>query len=195
MNKNIISYPNWVKKLLGQPGIILALIWGIAEGSFFFIVPDMIISLAALFDAKKSFAHLCAVIVGAIVAGTMLFAWATADSKKAIDTILKVPFVSTQMYEKVNVDYKKHGVWALCLGPTSGIPYKLYSVIAPEYVSYPAFILVSIPARLERLIITWAMFSGLGLILNRWGKYKFSIGIGLYIIYWATIYHLYLGKI
>src|ERR1035437_6694807 len=40
--------PQWLDRLDGMPGVALAFLWGLAEGTFFFVVPDVVISLAAL---------------------------------------------------------------------------------------------------------------------------------------------------
>jgi len=187
------SHPTWLRKLLGRVGVISAFVWGIAEGAFFFIVPDLIVTLAALFNSRKALVHIFAVTIGSVLAGTALFAWASTDSERAIDVVQSVPFVTTEMAERVSDDFEQHGVWALLLGPTSGIPYKLYAVTAPAHVSYAAFVLVTVPARLERLIITWAIFSVLGIALGKWMRREPGLGLGLHAVYWIVVYAFYWG--
>src|SRR5438477_284572 len=65
--------------LLGIPGMALALVWGFAEGSFFFIVPDVVISLTALFSIKRSLQQMGLVVIGSLLAGILLFQWSQAD--------------------------------------------------------------------------------------------------------------------
>ena len=182
--KNI--FPAWIEKLLGKPGIILAFIWGFAEGTLFFVVPDLIISFVALFNIKKSLKH-----IGSLLAGALMFFFAVNNPEKAVNAVLKVPFVTEKMNEQVINDFEKFGCWALCVGPTSGIPYKLYAVNAPKYISFPTFLFTTIPSRLERFIVTWLIFSGLGFALNRRPKYKVKAGVIIYAIYWIIVYGIY----
>jgi len=44
---------SWVQWMLGWPGIALAFVWGLAEGTLFFVVPDVLLSLAALFGPRE----------------------------------------------------------------------------------------------------------------------------------------------
>lgn len=169
----------------------LGVLWGFAEGSVFFIVPDILISFVALFSIKRALQCLAAVLIGSLIAGTLLYFYAVSQPEAALGLIHAVPFIPEQMFEKVGIDYQNYGAIALLIGPTSGIPYKVYAVLAPHFIDFLNFILISIPARLERLVITWAIFSaiGFGLRKKRWDKPKMMIV--LHALYWCMIYTYY----
>jgi hypothetical protein len=185
------SSPNWINRLLGWPGVATAFVWGLAEGTFFFLIPDIVITLAALFAPKGSLRHVAAVVVGALVAGLLMFTWAERDPTAARLAVGKVPFVRHAMFDKVEHDFNEVGVWAMCKGPFSGIPYKIYAVEAAGRVSLASFLLVTIPARLERLLITWALFAVAGMLLKPRLPSRMRIALAGYAIYWICLYAYY----
>ncbi len=184
------KYPVPIQFLLGWSGVMLAFAWGIAEGSLFFIVPDIIITLVAVFCIRKSLFHLAAVTAGSLVAGAGLYLWASFDGSAA-EIIGKVPFVAPDMLAGVEAGLAEHGVWSLCHGPLSGIPYKVYAVTAPGYVSIIPFLLVSIPARLERLLVTWLLFAGGGWCFRKKIDRKPHFAVVGHALYWVAVYGWY----
>lgn len=187
--------PAWILWLVGWPGIAGAFAWGLAEGSFFFLVPDIIITLAALCAFRKSLFHLGAVVLGSMLAGSLLYAWASRDPAAASAAIHHVPFVREGMFPAVQEGFSRHGVWELCRGPSSGIPYKVYAVLAPAFTGYLPFLLATIPARLERLVSTWLLFSLLGLAWRRQFERHPGRMLALHAAFWIPLYAWYWSSI
>lgn len=185
------SYSKWIAAFLGWPGVLVAFLWGVAEGSFFFIVPDVIITAAALFSPRRSWKHVAAVLAGSLVAGAALFFWSVSSPERSLDAVTSVPFVRREMAVKVEGDFQRYGAFALCVGPTSGIPYKVYAVLAHSYTTFPEFIVVSIPARLERFIITWMLFACLGALLRYYNKFTEKSSLMIFAVYWMAVYVYY----
>jgi len=190
-----LPVPGWQRLLLASPGIVAAFVWGVAEGSFFFIVPDLIISLAALYAPRKALHHLLAVVAGSLVAGAALYLWAAVAPESALNAVRQIPFIPAGMFHSVSADIAALGPWALCKGPLSGIPYKVYAVLSPGSIPLTLFLLVSIPARLERLLVSWAIFSVAGLALKRPLLRHAALGPVLHGLYWSIIYALYWSKL
>jgi hypothetical protein len=99
------------------------------------------------------------------------------------------------MFETVARDMEVYGAWGLCKGPMSGIPYKVYAVEAPPRVGMGAFLAASVPARLERLLLSWVLFAAAGLLAppreprgRRWL-------LGAYVAYWVAVYAFYWGTV
>lgn len=177
--------------ILRGPGLGLGLLWGFAEGTLFFIIPDLVITFTALFSFKQSLKQLAVVLAGSLLGGWILFSLAARDYPAARKAVDGVPFVSERMFEATRSDYETSGVWALCKGPLSGIPYKVYAVEAPGHASLLSFLLVSIPGRLERLAITWVLFAGVGLALRkRIARFPGWAVLG-YGLYWIAVYAYY----
>jgi len=65
--------PTWVHRLVGPPGVALAFFWGLAEGSFFFVVPDVAISLVAMLKPRWAWGHVMGAVAGTVAAAMLLF--------------------------------------------------------------------------------------------------------------------------
>ena len=190
----VLSPPKGLKWLLGRPGLVTAFAWGVAEGSVFFLIPDIIITLTALFSLKRSLLQMGCVVAGSLVAGIFLYQWSQVNYVAAKSMVLKVPFVRGSMFDETQREFQISGLWALYAGPTRGIPYKVYAVQAPAFCALPVFLLASIPARLERLAISWVVFACVGYVFRkrkarRWTAILFHgvYWIIVYVGYWTTI--------
>jgi hypothetical protein len=184
--------PPWVNWLTGEPGIVLAFLWGFAEGTLFFILPDVPLSLAAMFRPRRALIHVAAIVAGALLAGAVMFSW-SARGPAARRAVAQVPLVTPDMFERAESDYQQFGIWAAGKGPVRGIPYKVYAVEAPEHSRLWSFLLVSIPARAWRLLAVWLVFSGAGLCLRKLRRASLApvlhvlFWIGVYVVYWARV--------
>jgi len=59
--------------------VLAAFVWGLAEATFFFVIPDVFLSFVALLDWPRTSKHILAAIAGALLGGALLFHWASAD--------------------------------------------------------------------------------------------------------------------
>lgn len=176
---------------LPRPPVWIGLAWGFAEATFFFIVPDLVITLAVLSSFKLAARHLGAVLAGSIAGGILMYWAALAHPDMMPQAVMGVPFVNQAMFETVRTDFSSHGVWALCLGPLSGIPYKVYAVVAPAYAGLISFALVSVPARIERLVASLALFALVGWLSRKFWPGRARVTFGVYIVYWLVVYGYY----
>jgi hypothetical protein len=79
------------------------------------------------------------------------------------------------------------------MGPVRGIPYKVYAVAAPEHSSLGSFLLVTIPARIWRLLVVWLGFAGAGLLLRKLGRA--SLAPAVHALFWIVVYVIYWAKV
>lgn len=184
-----------VSRLTGKPALGAGFLWGLAEGTFFFLVPDILITAGALFSFKASLKQIGAVLLGSLLAGSLLFTWGIKNPEGAKRAVGRVPFLAPAMLEKVKRDFDDYGVWAMCKGPMSGIPYKAYAVQAGPRFSWPAFLLVSVPARLERLLIVWALFTAVCVPLRSKVLARPGRALSLHAAYWIGIYAYYWSSV
>jgi len=169
----------------------LALAWGCAEATLFFFVPDIIITLAALFAPRRSAWHLTAVVAGAVAGGAVMYAWSVARPESAKTAVASVPFVYPWMFASVSAGYEQLGIWAPCFGVASGIPFKIYAIEAPAHVRLVPFMLVSVPARLERLLLSWACAAAVGMLASQQIHSRPRIWLAMHLALWTVFYAWY----
>jgi hypothetical protein len=191
----LAQQPRWVIRLAGIPGVALAFLWGLAEGSFFFVVPDVAISLVAMLEPRRTWRHIFAAIAGSVVAGMFLFSWSSRQPGSAREAVAKVPLVTERMISQVHASYRTRGLGAMFLGPLSGIPYKIYAVEAPEFLGEGAFLWLTVPVRAERFLIVWAGFGIARFLLQRSRRWMASQLTILHSSFWVLFYAFYWGRI
>lgn len=153
---------------LWRPPLWVGVVWGFAEATLFFVIPDVVITWAALGSARHGVKMLGAAILGALAGGMLLYGLASWQPETARAVVDAVPFVRPTMFETVAAAYGKWGPAALLHAPGNGIPYKVYAVLAPPVVPPAVFGALTVPARLERFLIGWALCTGLGWLLRDW---------------------------
>ncbi len=173
----------------------LGLFWGFAEATLFFIVPDVLLTLVALFSFRRSAQLMACILVGAVAGGSVMFSFGEKNPPQAKALVLQVPFVSPAMFAKTQRGFQHDGIWTLVRSPGNGIPYKVYCVQASRYAGWPLFLTVSAVARLERFAPFWLFASALGLAfrkrINRRPMFPAAVHACLWILgyawYWSAI--------
>lgn len=186
---------HWVRWLTGGPGLVLAFVWGLAEGTFFFVVPDVVISLGAILRPKRVWQHVLAATLGGLVGGALMFNWAMRDGESARAAVAHVPFVRAEMFEQVDAGYARHGLGAIFLGPLGGIPYKIYAVEAPKFVGRGTFLAATVPARGYRFVVVWLAFGFVGRMVRRYLKRTDARLLLWHGAFWIVLYAVYWGRI
>jgi hypothetical protein len=162
----------------------VAFAWGAAEASFFFLVPDMWLTLVALMAPRRVWAHLAAAMAGALLVGALMFQW-SASTPLARSFVAAVPRVSASMFDQADADLRAHGALGAVIGPARGIPYKVYAVQAPSHaITLGAFVAASVPARLWRMLVMVMVFAAIGMALRKFGKLRWAVP--LHAIFWIT---------
>ncbi len=168
--------------------------WGAAEASFFFLVPDILLSYVALMAPRRMWGHLAAAMAGALIVGALMFQW-SASTQHARALVAEVPRVAPWMFTQADDHFRAHGALGAVLGPARGIPYKIYAVQAPEHaITLGSFVAASVPARLWRMLATVLVFAGIGMVLRKFGKMRWALP--LHVVFWVgsvTAYWLSIG--
>ena len=176
---------------LWRPPSWIGFLWGFAEATLFFIIPDLVLSWASLAGVRPGIKILGAILAGAIVGGICMYTWALWRPDSARSAVAAVPFVRTKMFEKVQEDYRAHGVSGIFYTLGTGIPYKVYAVLAPPLTSPVTFGLISLPARFERLALSWLIPTMLGVFLRRWVRNHRCLTAVLWLGFWVVTYAIY----
>lgn len=132
----------------------LAFLWGLAEATFFFIVPDVLLSIAGKDILRKGLIACAYALGGALLGGVLLFWAGNAYQSQLLGMMEKLPAISEEMIESVHAQLTNDGAIAVLIGPTQGVPYKLYAVQAQSSgLAFGVFLLISIPARMIRFML------------------------------------------
>jgi membrane protein YqaA with SNARE-associated domain len=174
---------------------VLVFAWGLAEAMVFFVVADVPITLlTARAGFRAGFLASLWATGGALLGGVLLYSWAAADAA-AVDRMLDlVPAVSLGQIASAKQHVAEDWVGATLVGGFSGDPYKLFAAAAGEQgVSLPAFLVVSVVARLSRFLGSAALAQALTAALKRYGRGTWApwlIGlfwVGFYAWYWTRM--------
>ena len=173
-----------------------AALWGFAEATLFFIVPDVLLTVVALENRRRAMRACGAAVAGALAGGLLMYLWGSLDEAGARTVLDAVPAIGPGMTEAVRSSLAHRGVLAVFLGPLTGTPYKIYAVLSGGMgIGLPVFLLVSVPARGVRfftltLLASWASRGPLGkcsvaqkrmLLLGFW----LAFYIGYFATHWA----------
>lgn len=172
----------------------LSLLWGMAESTFFFIIPDVALGWASLGSARAGIRSALAIVAGSLLGGVAMYLAALVWPGPMLHAVAAVPFVTRAMFTTVEAAYLRSGALALLEGPSSGIPYKVYAVLAPAHIDIRRFALISIPARLERLALSWVVFSVGGRVLRPvLVRHQRATAVAFGVI-WCAIYAYYWSR-
>ena len=165
-------------------------LWGLAEATVFFIIPDVLLSGIAIRCTKTSLKACVFALAGALVGGVCMFIWGQQDVKSAHRLLEKIPAINAEMIDTVNEQIREDGQLAFFMGPILGRPYKIYAVNAGSQQLDPtAFLLVSIPARMIRFVLL-AILSGMiaRQLLKRFSEKQV---ICMHLTFWSVFYSFY----
>ncbi len=188
MAERVVSRVSWVERHAD----LLALVWGFAEATLLFIVPDVLITWLALRSGRRAW-HACLwVLAGALIGGSAMWLWGRNDSAAALRALDAIPAISAEMCARVAHEIRQDGAVSLLRGPIRGVPYKIYAVQAGA-VGMPlwSFLAISVPARLARFIIIAALTV---LACRVFSKAPLSARRAIHLGLWTAFYAWYLWR-
>ncbi len=168
----------------------LASFWGIAEATFFFIVPDVLLSWIALQSYKRALLACFWATGGALLGGGILWFIGQNDPAASRAFFAALPAIDDSMIANVQSQLGIAGLKALFVGPLIGTPYKIYAVEA-AHLGYGLgiFLLISLPARLVRFLLVSIVAGGMSKLLSR--RLSLRQLQGLHILFWIALYAWY----
>ena len=172
--------------------------WGFAEAVLFFIVPDVWLGWVGLVARRAVWAVLAFTLVGALAGGAVTYAFSTATAPETSTSVFDgVPTVKRDAIDRVDEEMEEHGPRSVLLGPLRmGTPYKLYARAAGvQDESLAAFLLWSVPGRLERMLIVVLLGLVAGTLFRRWIASRPRTALAVYLSVWTVVYTVYVARI
>ena len=132
----------------------LAAVWGFAEATLFFVVPDVALSFLALRSRRIAVVACLWAFAGALIGGAVMYAWGTRSPDSAETALAAIPAIDEEMIARVRRELKDHGAASVAKGPLRTTPYKIYAVEGGALgVSPAAMIGTSFASRLGRFLL------------------------------------------
>jgi len=176
---------------MGLIWIAAAALWALAEATVFFIVPDVLLTAAAIRFGFRRALLLSLLAAGiASLAGLGMWYWGVHDAGAARRVMLMVPAIGPDLLQRAHREVAQHWFLHLVTGAMSGVPYKLYAVEAGAVAINPwLFVPASFAARFARFLLTvLAMFAGRELFaMMKRGRWAY----GAWAIAWVLVYATY----
>ena len=172
--------------------LAIAFLWGLAEATVFFLVPDVLLGFVALFNWRRGLLSTVWVVAGAMVGGAIMYALAVNNVVAMNQLLTSIPLVNANMVNLVREQVGRSGLSALVTGPLQGIPYKIYAVqVGAQGLALIPFLLFTIPARLERILPVALVGAAVGVAFRKIIRRYPGLVVAGYVALWVCIYALY----
>lgn len=169
---------------------IISCLWGFAEATFFFFIPDIYLTRIAIYNLRRALLACFFTAISACLGGSIMYFWAQHLPQQAIHSLLYVPAIFPSLIKEVFVSLNNKPYCALILAPLKGIPYKIYAVaFGANKMDFGLFILASFFARLIRFILITLIGGLLTKLISRYCQRKTLFYLHTYS--WGIIYVVY----
>lgn len=172
----------------------LALGWGLAEASVFFIVPDVLLSRVALRSRRHAVACSALAVLGSMLGGALVYVWSLRDPGQLHAALLHVPGIHAGLIDGAGRLLHQLGGFAVVAGAYAGIPYKLFAAQAASAgLSLPVLMLLTVPARGLRFVLVSLLSHAIGQWLRGVGGSRLVTGVWwavwiiVYVLYWSRL--------
>lgn len=178
------------RRFWGRGPEMLAALWGFAESTLFFVVPDVLLTWLAIKIPRRGLRACYWALGGALAGALAMIAWAARDAAAAEAALVALPGISPELLGLVRGQLVDEGLPAILMGPVQGIPYKVYVVEATTLeLSTWKLLAVSVPARLIRFLLVTLLAIGLARgPLRRLSTRTLRI---LHVVLWTVFYVAY----
>ena len=147
----------------------LAGLWGFAEATLLFIVPDVLLTwIAVRHGTRQAVMASFVAVAGAVLGGVVMYMWAVHDPALARAVTSAVPAISNSMVSEVGADVQNRGATAIFAAGFTGVPYKIYAVeCGAAGIGMAGFVLATSVARLARFLGSVFLAAGLARLMAR----------------------------
>lgn len=132
----------------------LVMLWAAAEAVLWFVIPEFLLLLIIFMKVRHRINLLTYDIIGTII-GSII----GLSIHMSHPFMLSLPYVYEGMFTKVHEWFATMGVWGLVNQPFSGVPYKVFLNMAPEFgLNIVLFLLFALVLRIGRYAVFYVIF-------------------------------------
>jgi hypothetical protein len=169
--------------------------WGFAEGTFFFIVPDVYISFAALFSLRAGAVAWVFSIAGSVAAVVVVFFLMETLGADYLAFLASIPGISAPLIARVRETLTAGGLPYSPLLVLGGVPLKVYAAQAFSLgMSSGSVLLWTVFARIMRIAPTFAVTAAVRLLLRRHIDAHTKAWLALLTFFWVVFYVFYFTR-
>jgi membrane protein YqaA with SNARE-associated domain len=174
-----------------RAALVVAGVWGFAEATVFFIVPDVWVGFVAAFAPRRALPALVAVCVGAALGATLLYLVAPALPWLA-DVFVALPGIDASHLVKAEAALSDQGLAAFLSGIVAGDPVKL-ATRAAALAGTPLLAVLSMVVlnRIIRVGVTALIFGLIGVTFRAPIHRHAGIALALYTGFFVVLYLVY----
>jgi hypothetical protein len=170
--------------------------WGLAEGLFFFIVPDVYISFAAIFSLRAGAVAWLFSIAGSVAAVGIIYLLVSILNFDYLAFLEGIPGISSPLIEQVARRLADEGLPYTPFLAAGGVPLKLYAALASSLgLGLGSMLLWTVFARLVRIAPTFAVVATTRLLFRGRIDAHASLWCALLGLFWLGFYVFYFLRV
>lgn len=149
----------------------LILAWGAAEAFFWFVLPEFLLFLVIFLKVRHKFDLLKYDLIGTAIGTIIAMLWHAQDA-----VLVQLPYVYQGMIDQVRIWFEEWGIWGLIFQPFSGVPFKVFNHIAPEFGFFFVFyIVIAISVRMARYFIAYEVLKAVYPVTHKFVRKHYGI--------------------
>ncbi|HEU4681537.1 MAG TPA: hypothetical protein VFS51_07325 [Gemmatimonadales bacterium] len=166
--------------------------WGLAEGLFFFIVPDVYISFATLFALRAGALAWLFSIPGSMIAVTIIYVLMAVLGLDYLAFVDTIPAISHSMIVQVGRSLAAEGLPYTPFLASGGVPLKLYAASAFSLgLSLGSVLVWTVFARIVRIAPTFAAAAAMRVLFGRQIDARPRVWFAGFSLFWLVFYVFY----
>jgi hypothetical protein len=166
--------------------------WGLAEGLFFFIVPDVYITFATLFALRAGAVAWLFSIAGSVTAIPIIYLLTTILHLDYLAFLQTIPGISGPMVALVGELIRADGLPYTPFLASGGVPLKLYAASAFSLgLSLGSVLIWTVFARIVRIGPTFLLAAAVRLLFRRWIDTHPAAWCAVLAVGWIVFYVFY----
>jgi membrane protein YqaA with SNARE-associated domain len=176
---------------LSKEANYLVFFWAMGEALVWFVIPEFLLLLLVFMRIRRKRQLLVYDVSGTVVGTVVAYFIHVSHS-----TVAHLPYIQDKMVSQTLDWYNQHGLWAMIYQPFSGVPYKVFTLLASDFHFFlPLFIIFAVLVRMSRYLIFYGLFT----VLYPWlhGHVRrnyvrlFFIATFIFSVLLLRVYHAY----
>lgn len=166
--------------------------WGVAEGLFFFIVPDVYVAFTGLFSIRAGLVAWLSSIGGSVTAVCAIYLLTATHGPNYLVFVEALPGISGALIRRVTETLAAQGLPYTPLLVFGGVPLKVYAGAAFSLgLPLGSVVLWTVFSRIVRIAPTLVVVATVRLLFRRWIDARPVVWCALLALFWLAFYVFY----